>query len=142
MVKGHVAQASVVVAAPVERVWSALTDPELVRQYLMGAEVASDWQPGSPITWSGEYEGRSYVDKGEVVEVEAPTRLVHTHFSPLSGQADEPANYHTLVWSLEPQAEGTRVSLSQDNNASGEEAERNRQNWSGILAALKEAVEA
>lgn len=139
--KGHVASASVVVAAPIERVWSALMDPELVRQYLLGAEVASDWKPGSPITWSGEYEGRQYVDKGEVIEVEPPTRLVHTHFSPLSGQPDEPASYHTLRWTLEPTGDGTQVHLSQDNNGSEEEAERNRENWSGILAGLKKAVE-
>lgn len=139
--KGHVAQASVVVAAPVERVWAALTDPDLVRRYLMGAEVASDWRPGSPITWSGEYEGLRYVDKGEVLEVEAPTRLVHTHFSPLGGRPDEPGNYHTLVWALEPQGDGTRLRLSQDNNASAEEAESNRENWSAILAELKKAVE-
>src|SRR3712207_7239681 len=48
------------------------------------------WRPGSPITWSGEWQGHAFEDKGEVLEVEPPHRLVVTHFSPMSGQQDVP----------------------------------------------------
>ena len=72
---GHIAEAIVIVAATPAKVWAALTEPDQVRQYLMGAELKTDWQPGSPITWTGEYEGRSYVDKGEILEVEEHRRL-------------------------------------------------------------------
>ena len=139
--KGHIAEATVMVAAPPERVWAALTEPDQVRQYLMGTELKTDWKPGSQITWSGEWNGKSYVDKGEVLEVEEARRLVYTHYSPLSGAEDTPENYHTLWWSLEEVSGGTQVVLHQDNNASPEEADRNRDTWEQVLASMKKLVE-
>jgi len=139
--KGHIAEASVIVAAPPERVWAALTEPDYVRQYLMGTDLATDWKPGSPITWSGEWEGKPYTDKGEVIEVVEGKRLAYTHYSPLSGAEDSPENYHTLWWSLEEVSGGTQLVLNQDNNSSEEEAAHNRDNWQQVMASLKKVAE-
>lgn len=139
--KGHIAEAKVLVVAPPERVWNALTDPEQVRHYMMGTNLETDWQPGSQITWSGEYAGKAYVDRGEVLEADEGKRLAYTHYSPLSGAADSPENYHTLVWTLNEIADGTELSVSQDNNATVEEADSNRVNWLSMLASLKAVVE-
>lgn len=139
--KGHIAEASVIVAAPPERVWAVLTEPDHVRQYLMGTELRTDWKPGSPITWSGEWEGKPYADKGEVLEVEEGRRLAYTHYSPLSGAEDSPENYHTLWWNLEEVSGGTQVVLTQDNNSSREEADRNRDTWQQVMASLKKVAE-
>ena len=70
-----------------------------------------------------------------------PRSLVMTHFSPLNGKEDAPENYHTLVYELEEVGEGTRVQLSQDNNASTEAAEQSRGNWEKMLEGLKSVVE-
>ena len=83
-----------------DAVWAALTDPARIAGWMMGAEVRTDWQVGSPITWSGEMDGTSYEDKGEVLEVDEPNRLSMTHYSPLMGEADAPENYHTVVYEL------------------------------------------
>ena len=64
-----------------------------------------------------------------------------THFSPLSGDEDVPENYHTLVYELEGHGDTTRVSLSQSNNATEEEAEHSKGNWEKVLAGLKDVVE-
>ena len=137
----HVATASTTVEADADRVWRAMTDPKLVAEYMMGSEVASDWQPGSPITWSGEWEGKPYQDKGQVLAYDEPERLSVTHFSPLTGQDDVPENYHTLVYELGENDGVTTVSLSQDNNGSEEEAEHSRANWQMMLDGLKKQVE-
>ena len=68
---GHVATAQCEIDAPPEKVWRALTDPELIKKYMFGSEVKTDWKPGSPITWTGEFEGRAYEDKGEIISVRA-----------------------------------------------------------------------
>ncbi|MCA0296760.1 MAG: SRPBCC domain-containing protein [Actinobacteria bacterium] len=138
---GVVATAEVRVAAPVERVWSALTDPAEVRAWMFGTTLVTDWAPGSPITWSGEYEGRAYADRGEVVEVLEPTTLVVTHFSPLGGLPDVPENYHRLVYHLSGDSKQTLLSLSQDNNADEAEAARSRASWTTALEALKAHLE-
>ena len=103
---GIVATAETDIIASPARVWSALTDPAQIKRYMFGSEVETDWKPGGTIVWKGEYQGRAYQDKGQVVEVEPERRLVVTHFSPLSGQDDVPENYHTLAYVLEPRGEG------------------------------------
>jgi uncharacterized protein YndB with AHSA1/START domain len=140
-VTGYVAKAEAEIEAPAARVWRALTDPDEIEQYMFGSRVETDWEPGSQIVWRGTYEGKAYEDKGEVVTVEPERRLEVTHFSPLSGQEDVPANYHTLVYELEQRDGTTRVALSQDNNSSEEAAEHSKANWEKMLAGLKEVAE-
>lgn len=136
-----VATAETEIAAPPEKVWGALTDPKQIEEYMFGSQVETDWKPGSRIVWRGEYEGKQYEDKGEIVEIEPNRRLKVTHFSPLSGQEDIPENYHTLLYELEERDGSTRVSLSQDNNPSAEAAEHSRANWEKMLVGLKQVVE-
>src|SRR5215203_4446135 len=120
----HVARAEVEVDAPQEAVWTALTDPATIARWMMGAEVSTDWQVGSPITWRGEMDGTGFEDKGEVLSVDKPNRLSVTHYSPLMGEADEPENYHTIEYELSGGDGPTRVSLTQDGNDSAEQAEQ------------------
>lgn len=137
----HVATAEVQIAASAARVWTALTDPAEIKTYFFGTDVETDWRPGSTIVWRGEYDGTTYEDKGEILEVEPGRRLTMTHFSPMSGQPDEPDNYHTLSYDLAERGAATNVSLSQDNNADEAEAERASATWATLLAGLKTAVE-
>lgn len=139
---GHVATAETDVRAPTDRVWEALTDPDVIEQYMFGTRVVTDWNPGSSIVWKGEYEGKAYEDKGEILEVVPERRLKMTHFSPQSGGDDVPENYHTLVYELEGRDGTTHVSLSQDNTSSPEAAEHSRANWEKLLSGLKATVEA
>src|SRR5205823_6384605 len=94
-------------------VWAAITDPELVSQAFFGAKVETDWRPGSPITWSGEWQGKPFRDKGEIVKVEPNQVLEFTHFSPLTGQPDVPENYHTVTFEETAQSDGTELTISQ-----------------------------
>jgi uncharacterized protein YndB with AHSA1/START domain len=137
----HVATAETEISASPERVWAALTDPEQIQEFMFGSRVETAWEPGSSIVWKGVYEGKTYEDKGEVVEVEPGRLLKVTHFSPLSGQPDVPENYHTLTYELEPRGTSTYVRLSQDNNASEAEAEHSRRMWEILLSGLKKVAE-
>ena len=134
---GLTATASTMVDADKQRVWTALTDPTEVKQWFFGTDLETDWTPGSSITWSGEWEGKPYQDKGEVVAVDEPNRLEVTHFSPLTGQDDVPENYHTLVDALDGDEDGTKVTITQDNNGDQAEADRNAETWGQMLEALK-----
>jgi uncharacterized protein YndB with AHSA1/START domain len=135
------AKAEVDVNASATAVWKALTDPEQISKYFFGSQVQTDWRPGSPIQWKGEFNGRSYVDRGEILRVENNRLLSMTHFSPMSGQPDEPQNYHTLTYELSESGGATHVSLVQDNNATEEEAEHSSKNWQTMLDGLKKTVE-
>jgi uncharacterized protein YndB with AHSA1/START domain len=137
----HVATAETEISASPTQVWAALTDPERIKRFMFGSEVRTDWRQGSPITWRGVYDGKEYEDKGEILEIEPQRWMKVTHFSPLSGRPDVPENYHTLTYLLEERGNTTHVSLSQDNNASEEEAEHSRGMWKMLLDGLKEEVE-
>ncbi len=136
-----VATATTEITGSTGQVWAALTDPELIKKYMFGSQVFTDWHEGSSILWKGEYEGKAYEDKGNIVAVDTNKRLEVTHFSPLSQQEDVPENYHTLVYELEDHGDTTRVSLSQDNNASEEGAANAKGTWEMLLAGLKQVVE-
>lgn len=140
---GHVAHAKVTVDATPQQAWKALTDPDMIRRWMVGTEVSTDWQVGSPITWRGELAGRPYEDKGEVREADEPRRLSMTHYSPLMGQQDRPENYHTVSYTLEGKDDGgpTTVTLEQDGNDTEEQAGKFSENWQGMLDAFKKAVE-
>jgi len=59
----------------------------------------------------------------------------------LSGQADQPENYHTLEWTLEDQGGATKLSLSQDNNPSEEAAAHSKGMWDKLVADVKALAE-
>ena len=108
----HVAVAETEIDASPEDVWSALTDPNKIKEYMFGSEVETNWTKGGSIVWKGEYEGKKYQDRGEILEIAPPRHLKLTHFSPLSGDEDVPENYHTIVYEIEAAGEKTRVTFA------------------------------
>ena len=142
MEESFIAEKRITIDASVDAVWQALTDPELVKQYMHGTNMETDWKVGSPITWKGEWKGKAYEDKGEVLEVEPKNLLKHTHWSPMGGSEDKRENYHTVTYELAEQDGKTILVLKQDNNASQEEADKMAEsNWGLVLEGLKVVVE-
>ncbi|HML03637.1 MAG TPA: SRPBCC domain-containing protein [Candidatus Bathyarchaeia archaeon] len=136
-----VARASVSINAPVERVWNALIAPKLIKRYMFGTEVVSEWEEGSQIIWKGEWKGKSYQDKGVILKLKRNDLIQYSHFSPLSGKPDLPENYHTVTIKLTKDKLKTIVSLSQDNKATEDSRKHSEKNWKIMLEGLKELLE-
>jgi uncharacterized protein YndB with AHSA1/START domain len=136
-----VAKASTTIKAAPAVVWDALVNPESIKKYMFGTDVTTNWREGSPIYWKGEWKGKAYEDKGIVLHFRPPHNLEYSHYSPLSGQPDVPASYHTVTIKLEEDGGGTHVSLKQDNNPNEEACEHSQQNWETMLKGLKQYVE-
>ncbi len=141
MNKGLIAKASISISVPVGKVWDALTNPEVIKQYMFGTNVISDWKEGSPIVWKGEWQGKKYEDKGVILKLEPERLIQYSHFSPLSGKPDLPENYHTVTVELSAEGAETRISLSQDNNPTEKSREHSEKNWAMMLASLKKLLE-
>src|SRR6204780_4570373 len=63
-----------------ERLWEAITDPEIRSKYQFGVGVHSEWSAGSRLEMrSPRAEGM--LGEGEVIEADPPRRLVHTFTS-------------------------------------------------------------
>lgn len=136
-----VATASTTINADSETVWNALTNPDVIKQYMFNTTVVSDWKEGSSITWKGEWKGKPYEDKGKIIKLITGKLLQYTHFSPMTGQPDIPENYHTVTIELENKNGQTQLFLSQDNNKSEEEQEHSKKNWQMMVEQMKKVVE-
>jgi uncharacterized protein YndB with AHSA1/START domain len=141
MDKTYTAAASTTINAPASRVWEALTKPELIKKYMFGTDVISDWKVGSPIVYKGEWQGKPFEDKGQILEMEPEKRLVSTHWSPLSGVPDVSENYHTVTYLLAEADGRTEVTIVQDKNASEEEKAESEANWKAMLDGMKKLLE-
>ena len=136
-----IAKATITINVPVEKVWEALTTPALIKQYFFGVDVVTDWKVGNPIIYRGQWQGKSFEDKGKILKFEPKKVLASTHWSPLSGVPDIPENYHTVIYELSQHGSNTQVTLTQDNNASEEEKADSERNWKMMLDGLKKLLE-
>lgn len=135
-------QASITIDASAAKVWEALTTADLVKRWFFGVDTETDWAEGSPIVHRGEYQGRSYEDRGTILKVEPGRLLVHTHWSPVSGLPDSPENYQEVSWALSEQNGKTELTVTEVNLPSEEAKAVSEQGWQAALTDLKELLEA
>ena len=136
------AETSISIEAGKSTVWKAITTPALIKKYLMGANVTSDWTEGSAITYQGEYNGKAYQDKGVIKKIEPERIFQSTYWSSMGGKEDKPENYNLVTYKLTDDKGKTVVTLTQDNVQSEKEKEHVTQNWNMVLRKLKEVAEA
>lgn len=125
-----------------EATWDALTKPELVKQYMNGTTIATNWKIGSTISRCGTWKDKPYEDKGEVLEYEPSKLLRYTHWSLMLGSEDKPENDHTINVELSEGSGLTKRTLSQNNNPIQKTANAMAKNgWLPMMQALKVLVE-
>ena len=132
---------SITIDAPSERVWEALTTPELIKKWFFGVDTETDWKVGSPIVHRGEYRGSPYEDKGTILASDPPRSFVHSHWSPVSGLPDSPQSYQEVSWSLTEHDGGTELTVREVNLPPEEAATVSDKAWSAALQGLKDLVE-
>ena len=127
--------------APIERVWEAITTPSLIKRWFFGVDTESDWTVGSPLVHTGEYQGKPYIDKGEILRFQPPRLLEHSHWSEVSGKPDRPDQYQVVTWALSEHGDGTELRVNERNLPSRDAAETSESAWKMALGKLKEVVE-
>ena len=127
--------------APAAEVWQGLTDPAIVKQYFFGTNVKSDWKEGSPITFSGEWEGKSYSDKGEIQEITPGKYVKYSYWSSMGGTEDKPENYANVSYTLDENDGFTTLTVRQDNIKDLTSKEHSEQNWQTVFGGLKKLLE-
>ena len=132
---------SVIIRAPIEDVWDALTTPELIKGWFFGVDTETDWQVGGPIVHRGEWQGKPYEDKGTILRFEPPTLLVHSHWSPASGVPDRPEHYQEVSWSLTDRDGATTLTVAETNLPSQEAKAISEESWKAVLDNLKDLLE-
>lgn len=129
------------VNAPKAKVWDALVNPEQIKKYLFGTNTICDWKVGSPIRFTGEWDGKAYEDKGTILAIEKEKLLSYDYWSSFSGVADVPENYQVVTFKLEGVDGKTQLNLTQQNIRSEEARSHSEENWKMVLTSLKDLVE-
>jgi uncharacterized protein YndB with AHSA1/START domain len=140
MIINNLSSYNTTIKASVEKVWNALTVPEIVKQYFFGTNQASTYKPGDAITWDGEYEGQKYLDKGEILECEPLKKLSYSYLSSWSGKEDKPENYLMVKYDLLAIDSGTKLTVT-FSSYDAERAKHSENSWATIIDGLKKIVE-
>lgn len=141
MSQNLLARVEVTIDTTPEKVWEALTKPEMIKQYLFGTEAITDWKVGSEIIWKGVWQDKAYEDKGTILQFIPNELLETTYWSSMSGVAESPENYKKVTYQLLKEGDDTRLILTQDNNSTEEEKNHSEQNWRMVLDGLKKLLE-
>jgi uncharacterized protein YndB with AHSA1/START domain/DNA-binding transcriptional ArsR family regulator len=121
-----------------ERLWEAITDPEIRSRYNFGARVESDWTPGSRFEMTAG-DGAIALGEGENLEVDPPRRLVQAARFLWS---DEVKNEGTskVTWDIEPVGDSCRLTVTHSEMREGANDELYG-GWPMILSGLKTWLE-
>lgn len=126
--------------APLEKVWGALTNPEILKQYFFGTEMITDWKARNPIIFQGEWQGQKYRDKGEVLEYERNKKLAYSYLSNWSGKEDLPENYLWVCYEVKADGTNTELTIHQ-SNYDEEGAKHSEENWASLVAEMRKIIE-
>ncbi len=135
------AEVSISLQSSLTKVWNALTDPDLIRQYFLGVNVITDWKVGGSIVYKGEWEGHAFEDKGIIRVYEPEKRLEVDYWSAFSGTLDELENYQKVTYTLTRQNEDVLLTITQDNIPNLESVASTEKNWMSVLNGLKNLLE-
>ena len=136
--KGH---ASVNIHASISKVWDALTKPEIIKQYFFGTNTITDWKPGHPIKFKGEWQGKSYEDKGTILDVKKNKLIKYNYWSSMSGIEDKPENYVIISYQLSGEDGNVTLNLLQENIPDEKMKAHSEENWNKVLGGLKKVAE-
>lgn len=125
---------------PTGKVWEALTTPSIIKQYFFGTNTVSDWKPGSPLTFSGEWQGKTYQDKGTILENEPGKLLKYKYWSSMSGIEDKPENYVTVTFKVAGDTT-TDLIITQENIPDEKTKTHSENNWNLVLDNLQNLLE-
>ena len=126
------------IRVPPEKLWQALTKPEIIAQYRFGMNVESDWNVGA--AWKMYADGH-LMDAGEILESVVPQRLVLSWRSEWSAEFKAEGN-SKCVFEIEPTGPSSKLTLTHSSEPPnskfiGAVAE----GWPMVISNLKSLLE-
>jgi uncharacterized protein YndB with AHSA1/START domain len=122
-----------------ERLWEAITDPDLRSRYTFGVRVESDWTPGSHYSGVAPQANDLPISEGENLEVEPPRRLVQS-FNALWSDDVKAEGTSRVTWEIEQVEDSCCLTVTHDQLPEGANAELYG-GWPMVLSGLKTLLE-
>jgi uncharacterized protein YndB with AHSA1/START domain len=122
-----------------ERLWQAITDPEMTKQYFYGSAIQTNLQPGTPLNRVRPDGSRML--EGEVLEVDPPRKLVHTFIfkEPNPADQDPPSK---VTWEITALGEVCKLTLTHEHyRGKSVTYQGTLTGWNPVLSGLKTLLE-
>lgn len=127
------------IASTPEKVFEAITRPEVARQY-WGHENVSNWRPGADWQHVRANDERTVELVGKVVEIAPPSRLVITWAN--ASQAADLASYSRVTFEIAEYEGMARLTVLHDELVAGSGmANGISKGWPIVLSSLKSYLE-
>lgn len=139
--KKYVVEKEITINASPAKVWEALTNPEITKEYFYGCKVYSDWKAGHDIAFKRKFLWMNIDMHGKIIEAEAGKLL---KYNLKNGKDAKPDNISVVTDRL-TNVNGKTVLHITDDVGSAEGAEKrykkSQKGWNKILNGLKKVVE-
>ena len=132
---------SITINASVAKVWQALTDSDSIKKIYFGMDWQTNWQKGSTIIFSGDYDHQRFEDFGNILDIEKEKFILFNYFNPDSGKADVPENYTIMRFELEVNNNDTVFTVYQYGFKSEADFHTVITKWDYVLITTKEEAE-
>jgi uncharacterized protein YndB with AHSA1/START domain len=122
-----------------EKLWQALIEPEFTRQFWCECWQDSEWKTGA--SWRLMIPDGRVGDSGEILEIDAPRRLVLSWRNEFRPELRE-EGYSRLTYELERQGESVKLTVIHEIDVAGSKLiEAVSTGWPHIFASLKSLLE-
>lgn len=115
--------------------------PTLLNNTFFGTIQQTDWQKGSDIIWTGEWQGKTYRDHGKILDITPGSYVKYSYWSSMGGTEDKPENYQNVSYTLTEKDGVTTLEIGQENIKDEASKKHSEENWQGIFGKMKEMVE-
>ena len=124
-----------------QKVWDALTKPELVKLWQYGSNLITDWKVGSEIKFSTEWNGKIFEQWGKVLEIQLDEFIKYSLFAPRPDLEDKPENYFVMMYVLTSENGLTKLEIIQEDNRPNAIQEEPQGEENPVLQSLKKIAE-
>ena len=132
---------TIIINAPIEKVWDTITKAELVKLWQYGSDLLTTWEIESEIKFRTEWEDQVFEQWGKVLEVK-PNQLVrYSLFAPRPGLEDKPENYFIMNYILTNEGSRTKLEIVQEDNRPNAKQEEPQGEENPVLQSLKKVAE-
>lgn len=132
---------SITINASTGKVWQTLTDPTSIKKIYFGMDWQTNWQKGSSIIFSGDYDHQEFEDKGNILDIENEKFILFNYFNPEWEEADIAENYKCMRFELEDKGKETIFTVIEYNVAEQELFPSLEIKWNSVLFTVKQEAE-
>lgn len=132
---------TIIINASKQKVWDAVTKPELVKLWQYGSDLQTNWQIGSTIRFTTAWGDKIFEQWGKVLDVEPLVFLKYSLFAPRPDLEDKPENYFVISYILTEIDDKIKLDILQEDNRPNAVQEAPQGGENPVLAMLQSVAE-